>query len=503
MHRDRDFEVEWSLPDHSDDLVADLGLEALLNAMAAGSALLLQVARRALLASLAEPGPIRYRQGVLRDCMGHPDLVRRLHDLAAQAVEAEKKIWGFFFKSPDIILHRSIEVMEMFIGFLRQLRQLADEHAGEFESEGMVRFFSMVKGELDDAYFVALEEQLRRLRFRRGVLISARLGTALKGTDHVLRRGAEEPQGWMDRLLGPRDHGLSFDIPARDEAGAQALAELRGRGVGLVAEALGHSADHILSFFIQLRAETGFYVGCLNLHDRLARKGEPTCIPECRDVGEPLLRARGLYDVGLTLLQPERLVGNDVASDAARLVIVTGANQGGKSTFLRSAGQAYLMSQCGMFAAAEELTLGVCTGLYTHFARGEDASMESGKLDEELSRLSRIADRIRPGSVLLCNESFASTNEWEGSEIGRQVIGALLQADVRVFLVTHLYNLAGSYRADGPEHAVLLRAERRPDGTRTFRVLPGEPLPTSYGRDLYEQILGEDGAAVTVPSGAR
>ncbi len=503
LHRDRDFEAEWSLPDHADDLVADLGLETLLNAMAAGDALLLQVARRALLASLSDAEEIRYRQGILRDAIAHPDLIRQIHDLARQAVEAEKKIWGFFFTSPDIILRRSVDVMETFIGFLRRLRQLADEHGSEFRSEGMARFVTMVKSELDDAYFTTLEEQLRRLHFRRGVLISARLGRALKATGYVLRRGVEEPQGWLDRLLGPRDHGLSFEIPPRDEAGARALGDLRGRGVALVAEALGHSADHILSFFHQLRAETGFYVACLNLRDSLTRKEEPTCIPECLDVRDPVLRASGLYDAGLTLLQAERVVGNDIAAEAARLVVVTGANQGGKSTFLRSVGQAYLMSQCGMFAAAEELTLGVCTGLYTHFAREEDATMESGRLDEELSRLSRIADRIRPGSLLLCNESFASTNEWEGSEIGRQVIGALLQADVRVFLVTHLYNLAGSYGGDGPEHAVLLRAERRPDGARTFRILPGDPLPTSYGRDLYERIFAEKGGALATPPGPR
>ena len=95
--------------------------------------------------------------------------------------------------------------------------------------------------------------------------------------------------------------------------------------------------------------------------------------------------------------------------------------------------------------------------------------MESGKLDEELRRLSRIADRIGPRSVLLCNESFASTNEWEGSEIGREVIGALLQADVRVFLVTHLFELARGYHRQPSEDVLFLRAERRADGSRTFR----------------------------------
>jgi len=128
--------------------------------------------------------------------------------------------------------------------------------------------------------------------------------------------------------------------------------------------------------------------------------------------------------------------------------------------------------------------------------------MESGKLDEELRLLRRIADRTRPRSILLCNESFASTNEWEGSDMGREVIGALLQADARVFLVTHLFELARGYQRQGSPDILFLRAERSPDGSRSFRVQPGEPLPTSYGKDLYDQILGVGTTTAPPPSGS-
>ena len=65
--------------------------------------------------------------------------------------------------------------------------------------------------------------------------------------------------------------------------------------------------------------------------------------------------------------------------------MITGANQGGKSTFLRSVGLAQLMMQCGMFVAAESLRASVGQRLFTHYKREEDAAMESGKLDEELA----------------------------------------------------------------------------------------------------------------------
>jgi DNA mismatch repair ATPase MutS len=171
------------------------------------------------------------------------------------------------------------------------------------------------------------------------------------------------------------------------------------------------------------------------------------------------------------------------------LVIITGANQGGKSTFLRSVGLAYLMMQCGMFVAAESFSANVCAGVFTHYKRKEDATMKSGKLDEELSRMSEITDQIKPDCILLCNESFSSTNEREGSEIARPIIRALLESGVKVFLVTHLFELAQGFYNQNTDNFLFLRAERGIDGQRTFRVGEGEPLPTSYGKDLYRQIF--------------
>ena len=182
-------------------------------------------------------------------------------------------------------------------------------------------------------------------------------------------------------------------------------------------------------------------------------------------------------------------MGNDVDADGSSLVMITGANEGGKSTFLRSVGVAHLMMQSGMFVPASFFTTNASTGVSTHFKRAEDATMTSGKLDEELARMSRIADRVGPGALLLCNESFASTNEREGSEIARQVVLAATESGVKGLFVTHLYDLAHSlYRGRGGTQ-LFLRAERRPDGQRTFRMVVGEPLPTSYGADSYRRVF--------------
>jgi DNA mismatch repair ATPase MutS len=244
-----------------------------------------------------------------------------------------------------------------------------------------------------------------------------------------------------------------------------------------------------------LRAELAFYVGCLNLHERLAATGEPTCFPDPLEPGAPRLTCRGLYDPCLSLTTGERVAGNDVEADGASLVMITGANQGGKSTFLRSVGLAQLMMQSGMFVAAEALRADVRRGIFTHFKREEDATMKSGKLDEELGRMSGIVDSMDGGAILLCNESFASTNEREGCEIARQIVRALIARGVKVLFVTHLFDLADGFHGQGRDDMLFLRAERRDDGRRTFRLAEGEPLPTSHGEDVYRRIFGSSGPA--------
>jgi DNA mismatch repair ATPase MutS len=102
--------------------------------------------------------------------------------------------------------------------------------------------------------------------------------------------------------------------------------------------------------------------------------------------------------------------------------------------------------------------------------------------------MSVIADNIRDNSLLLFNESFAATNEREGSEIARQITRALVEKRIKVFFVTHLYEFAHALYKKDMENTIFLRAERQADGTRTFKVVEGAPLETSYGEDLYRAI---------------
>ena len=198
-----------------------------------------------------------------------------------------------------------------------------------------------------------------------------------------------------------------------------------------------------------LRTELAFYVGCLNVLAVLDSKGLPTCLPSPAGIGDCRLSFRGLYDASLALNSDECVVGNELNADGKMLLVVTGANQGGKTTYLRSIGQAQLMMQAGMFAPANSFAGDLRDRIFTHFKREEDANMNSGKLDEELGRMNDMVEQMTDHSLALFNEFFAATNDREGSEINRQIASALIESGIKVITVTHLYEFARGFYDSG------------------------------------------------------
>jgi len=490
MYKDQDLDLQRQLPSNEQALTQDLELNTLFDAMALDDEFLFDVARKAVLSSLDDLDTIRYRQNILKDCLKNPSIIREIYQIPIESIENKHKHWfGIFSNYPSGILYGSREMLQMFVGLLRKLRNITDEHADKFESEGFSTFFAMIKKELDDGYFARVQKHLSELKFRNGVLISATLGRGNEGTDYILRKPQGKNRDWMKRVFAHRSLVYTFTIHPRDEAGARAVAELKDAGINLVANALAQSADHIDSFLNMLRIELAFYIGCINLSEQLAQMGKPVSFPLPVAPDERRHSYHGLYDVCLALTMKQKVVGNEGIADNKDLVIVTGANQGGKSTYLRSIGLAQLMMQSGMFVPAESFSANVCTGIFTHYKRKEDASMKSGKLDEELSRMSMVVDFITPNSLMLFNESFSATNEREGSEIARQITSALLERHIKVFYVTHQYEFAHRFHEKKMENAIFLRAERKADGGRTYKVVEGEPLQTSYGKDLYRKVF--------------
>ena len=490
MYKDKDFDDKASLPFNSETLINDLGLEIILKAMSNGDEFIYDISKVALLNTLTKKEEIFYRQDVLKDCLNNEQIIKDIYALTIKSIEKKhENLLGIFGRFPGSLLSSSVSLLDMYFDILKELREIADTHKKKFNSLGFERFFTMVEDELSDEYIKNVKEHLKELRFKKGVLISAKLGYANEGIDYTLRRDKFASKNWLGKVFGKKSKEYSYTLHPRDDAGANILRNIRDEALYDVAISLSRSAKHVDNFFILLRKELAFYLGCINLYKTLTDNKCQTTFPIIADKKELKLSLKGVYDISLALILEKEIVSNDLEADKKELIIITGANQGGKTTFLRSIGISYLMMQSGIFVPAGCFEASLSSGIFTHFKKEEDKTLKSGKFDEELLRMSQIIDHIRPNALILFNESFASTNEFEGSQIAKDIVLALLKKDIRVFFVTHMFELSNYFYQKKMDNVLFLRANRKDDGKRDFKILPAPPLQTSFAKDVYRKVM--------------
>ncbi len=485
MYPDRVFQVPEEFAFEKELLLNDLELNVILDAMSKGDEPMRNACRAALLNYCADERDILYRQEILQELIAAPEFARDVYAIAVETLYRRRKEHVWLQSQMNALFRGAVEILRMTMEELKKLRAVADKYNGKFKSKGLVQLIGMLREELTDAYFAEVEAHLEELSFNDGMLISARFGEKLQGEKYTMRR-LDKKGVKLKWMFAP-----SISISSKDEDGLKDLEVRKARVISENVNVLAQATDHVLSFFTSLRDELGFYVGCLNLRDTLTGAGHSVCIPAIAKGGRRRVYSN-LIDASLPLIGVQSVIGNDMDYADKTLFIITGANQGGKSTFLRSLGQSQVMLQAGMFVAARSYTGHISSGIFTHFRKEEDAKMDSGKLDEELERMSKIVNAIKPGSVVMFNESFAATNEREGAEIGRQITQALLDSGVEVFSVTHLYQLSNPFYVKNDPGYVFLRAERLSDGQRSFRLSEGEPQRTGYGDDVYERVFGKE-----------
>lgn len=492
MFPSRDFGLQENLASNKDDLVQDMEAQTLFDAMAGGDDFLLKVSSSAVLSGWSnDQQVILYRQAILHDCLARENVIRDLYAITLEPIQLKKSMFLISGgRHPSLMLSDGRRMLEALHGVLKKLYSFAVQEKDNFKSDGLRALCDMLTNQLSPDYLADMKRHLAALHFDNGLLFSARLGNGNTGKDFVPRFFVPERWSWLKELLGEKPAHYRFTLDPRDESGSRELSELRDDVLKNIATSTLQASRHVEDFFVMLRTELAFYIGCLNLRKNLEQKHCPVCMPDISDT-PCTLRFEDLRDLSLSLTLDKPAVGNDLDAQNTPLVMITGANQGGKSTFLRSLGLSRLMFMAGMFVTAKCYEADLRDGVYTHYRRREDRDLNSGKFDEELHRMDEIVEQLGQRPFLLFNESFAATNEREGSEVARQILLALAQAGGHIIFVTHMYALAESFKNQNEVKACFLRADRDKSGQRSFKILSGDAQTTSFGRDLYSQIFRE------------
>lgn len=233
--------------------------------------------------------------------------------------------------------------------------------------------------------------------------------------------------------------------------------------------------------------EIQFYVAASDFMRRLRAAGLPVCFPDVAE-HDRTIDAHDIYDVALAdkLIREHRdVVVNDLElRESERIIVVTGPNQGGKTTFARTFGQLHHLAALGCPTPGTRVRLGLFDRLETHFERTEDLRTLSGKLEDELVRVRRILERATSRSVVVMNESFGSTSLRDSALLGGAILQQLIELDVRAVYVTFVDELSRL----GPSVVSMVGTVAEDDpSVRTYKIVRRRADGRAYAASLAEQ----------------
>ena len=252
--------------------------------------------------------------------------------------------------------------------------------------------------------------------------------------------------------------------------------------------------DTVLDFI----REVQFYFAWLDMTKTMKEIGFRFCYPELRGREEERF-ALDAYDLALAVRTLKPVVPNDFSlMPPEQILVVTGPNQGGKSTFARAFGQAFYLASLGVSVPARQAALPLCDRVLTHFERGEDEKKQSGKLEEDILRLKGLLDRATKDSVFVVNEIYSSTTLKDALSLGGHMIDAITAKAGSAVVVTFMEELSrygpqtvsmvSDVSDDGEQRRTFRIRRRQADGVAFARLLAGK-----YGltrEQIKRRVLG-------------
>jgi len=255
--------------------------------------------------------------------------------------------------------------------------------------------------------------------------------------------------------------------------------------INLTARRLSAVYETIIDLFSDLSGELVFYKYALKMAGYMRQIGAPYCLAEITDKPENQscsVEFEDLCDITLsahyksTESQVEVIRNDYNLREKDNVNIVIGANQSGKTTFLRAFGSSLAFARAGLPVPAVKAKLSMFKNLYTHFQRYDEDLKNEGQLDTELSEMESIIYSAGKDSIILMNESFSSTGLKDATEIASDVLSALNYIDAKVIYVTHISDmhekLKNSEHFDNTrkKDINLYKTGQKNDGTPSFKL---------------------------------
>lgn len=475
-----------------------------------------------------DPDVINYRLDALEDVLAMPRLSPTIHKIVRTIFDNER-VNVSNLSSPDTFaaLSAHISALDTFADCMEMLHSYYEEEGKNVKSEAMKSLFGYFEEIYASQDYADMKTDLADLKDAfskriRCVTVAINFNEEMRpvsaGVVGWSNTAATEKPSVFERILYRNAkyadvnvknlHTRYLDDNNRepndvDKALFTELEKITSEYMGRLNRAMN---DYKCISFNELRGvdeQLNFYDNAAKQVELAKAKGLKMCRPVLLPEEDRAADIKGLFDLCFfrkaaaadsNKTGDSLVVVNDIEmNDNARFYLLSGANNGGKTTFTRAVGTCHILVQLGLYAPAAECRISPVDFIYTHFPKEEEVGINSSRFTTEIKELKTISDTITDRCLLLMNESIQSTTPAECMEIAAEIVRIFTIIGARGLFATHLTGLAkmtDEFNSDPDNRSKtdsLVVCVDESTGERIYRIKRGLPGESSYASVIFQK----------------
>lgn len=444
--------------------------------------------------TLQDYDSIQYRHKIMQDLEK-----KELQECINSFAEKMKLAKQYFISLDKLYYHYQKEgwFLEAIVIYCDAVRLLADDLARiNLESQGFLTFRGYLSSHIQSDAFLLLTEEAHALKT---ALYAVKYQLRIKD-DSIHVQAYEEASDYsheVEELFSKFEQGDFTDFRAQLPSDAS-MNHIEAQILDYVANLYPDIFSKLDDFceknkacqdekILKFDQEIQFYVAYLEYINKLKPLGLSFCYPHISTQSKEIYSYE-TFDLALAYkLYNEKapIVCNDFyLSDNERVLVISGPNQGGKTTFARMVGQLHYLASIGCLVPGTKAKLFLFDKLFTHFEKEEDSKNLRGKLQDELIRIHDILQQATENSIIIMNEIFTSTTLTDAILLGKKIMEKILKLDSICICVTFIDELATLN-----EKTVSMVSTVAPDNPmiRTYKIVRKSDKSPAYAVSIAEK----------------